>query len=210
MSQRPYRYREQWPIIAKMINDFEIQPNRFDEFKEIAEYHMGHRDVYLEIERATNVPYPMIAVIHEREDRRFDRYLGNGQLLSQRTTIVPVGRGPFVARDGHSAFYWGALDALRIDGLDKIVPPWPIEKMIFHLEPFNGLGYFYGPWYNGRQLPPMPSPYIWAGSNHQVRGKYVADGQFDPNHWDTQPGCASILWMLGHLDPEHIQYTRET
>ena len=210
MSNRSYRYRDQWPIIAERINRFQIRPNRVAEFEAMAHYHIKHKDRYIEIERDTNVPWPMIATIHRRENIGFDKYLGNGQPLSIKTTIVPKNRGPFHDHDGHSAFYWGALDALAIDGLDKVVPPWPIEKIIFHLEPFNGLGYFNGPTdVNGKKWPPMPSPYIWGGSNIQESGKYVSDHNFRKDVMDTQPGCACILWMLGHLDVS-IHYTRET
>jgi lysozyme family protein len=202
---RPYRYRDQWPIIAKRIDNFKIAPGRLSEFQRIAEYYIKHKDILLEVEQKSNVPWPMLAAILEREadsDSKFNCYLGNGQPLNRRTTIVPVGRGPWCSSlpAPREAFVKAALDALAIDHLDKVIPPWPIEKQLFWVEPFNGLGYF------GMGLP---SPYIWGGSNVQVRGKYTSDGHFDPTVWDTQPGCASILWMLGALDTS-IHYTRES
>lgn len=204
---RTYSYAARWPEISEMIQRFRIKPEREAEFKRTAEGIVKDKEHYLDIERDSSVPYPLIGVLHERESsRRWDTYLGNGQKFTMRTTIEPKGRGPF------RNFKEGALDALEYDGLTKVHQPddrwelgkfwgsWPIEKMIFKGEAYNGLGY----WYKG-----VPSPYVWGGSNIQVRGKYVSDGNYDPTEWDTQPGIAPILWMIGALDPE-INYLRET
>jgi lysozyme family protein len=39
----------------------------------------------------------------------------------------------------------------------------------------------------------IPSPYIWASTDQYTRGKYVADGHFDPNAIDHQLGCAALI-----------------
>lgn len=221
---RTYRYADRWPEIAKLIQGFKINPDRDDEeFEGYAKFAIAHKGIYIEVERATTVPWPLVAVIHRRESEathhgeascNFNTYLGNGQPLNIRTTIEPDGRGPFCTTLPASveAFVAGGRDAFAIDGLSGVAQPgdrwdlgrfwgsWPIEKMVFYGEKLNGLGY----WYKG-----LPSPYIWGGSNIQVRGKYVRDGVFDADEMDTQPGCAPILWMIGHLDPT-IQYIRET
>lgn len=202
------RYRNKWPQYAKQINTMSIIPSRRSEFEQFARYAIAHKNIYLEIEQGSNVPWPATAVTHKRESDAQDKqgnplftsYLGNGQSLSRVTTIEPPGRGPFSDHDGHSAFYWGALDAYHIDGLDKVVPPWPIEKILFWEETFNGQGY---------HNMGIPSPYIWGGTSIQVRGKYVRDRVFDANEWDTQLGVAGMLWMLGHLDTS-IDFTRES
>lgn len=220
---RTYHYADRWPKISEMIQTFKINPGREKEFEGYAKFAMAHKDVYLQAEKATRTPWPLLTVFHRRESERtrkgqdpcnFDTYLGNGQPLNIRTTIEPDGRGPFCRSLPASTdeFIAGCIDALAIDGLSNVMQPgdrwdlgtfwasWPLEKMIFFAEKLNGLGY----WYKG-----MPSPYIWGGSNIQVRGKYVRDGVFDPNEMDTQPGCAPMLWMLGALDPT-INYLRET
>lgn len=194
------RYSEYWPICAKRINELDILPNRRAEIEKDARFALApqNRAIYERIEQVTNVPWYWSASVHRREsDSDFNTYMGNGQSLSRVTTIVPKGRGPFTGPD---AFIRGAIDAYNIDGLTKVVPPWPVEKLCYWAEIFNGPGY----WARG-----LPSPYIYGASDIQVRGKFTSDGSFDPNHWDTQPGVASILWMIGHLDPS-IHYTRET
>ena len=51
-------------------------------------------------------------------------------------------------------------------------------------EHYNGLGYHY---------KDEPSPYVWAGTDQYESGKYVADGVYDANHVDQQPGVAYLI-----------------
>lgn len=192
------RYGTKWPQYAKEWDSMVIKSGRQDEFKTLADFALKHKDAYTEIEHATGVPWPLIAVLHRREsDANFNTYLGNGDPLAHKTVNEPAGRGPFT---GLKAFFNGAVDALHFDGLDKIAPPWPIEKMLYWCEIFNGAGY---------DMHGRPSPYIWGGTNVQVAGKYVSDGRWNGSVWDGQPGCAPILWTLAKLDPT-IQFVRET
>lgn len=189
------RYREKWPQYAEELNRMTINEDRKVEFQHYGQFAIDHKDTYQQIESASGVPWYSIAVMHRRESNAdFHTYLGNGDPLDRPTTNVPVGRGPF------ATFLAGALDALHLDGLDKVVPPWPIEKVLYWNEVFNGQGY---------HNKGLPSPYLWGGTNIQKRGKYVRDGVFDPNVMDTQPGCAPILWMIGFLDTS-VHFTRET
>ena len=202
---RDYSYRSQWPITFERIQRF--TPEDMNRFKRFADFAIQNKQRYIEVESSTTVPWPLVAVIHRREsDADFNTYLGNGQRLSMRTTIEPIGRGPF------SSFLEGCIDALKIDGLTGVHQKtdvwklgqewgsWPLEKMLLYAEKLNGLGYFF----KGN-----PSPYVWGGTNIQVVGKYISDGHYDPSVMDTQPGCAPILWMIGFLDPS-VHFTRET
>jgi lysozyme family protein len=184
-----------------------IKPNREAEFRKLAMRGIINKERYVEIQNATaydglgkegeGVPWYMLYLLHLRESNaNFSTYLGNGQPLSRRTTIVPKGRGPFT---GPKAFLNGALDALRIDGLSAVLD-WRLEKILYYCELFNGAGY------NNLGLP---SPYIWGGTNIQRPGKYVADHVWSSTKWDTQPGCAPILYMMAKLDPT-IKFTRES
>lgn len=136
---------------------------------------------YDPVEKATGVPWYVIAAIDMREENfSHSSYLGNGQPLNKVTTIVPKGRGPF------ASWYEGAIDSLRLDGLDK-TGHWDIVTALIELELYNGLGY---------KKRGLPSPYVWAGTTIQVAGKYVADGKFDSSAYDNQPGCAGLLLAL--------------
>ncbi len=191
------RYGSKWPEYAAQWDRMEIRPGRIDEFRRHALYAIEHKAMYQDIEHASGVPWYSIAVMHRREsDADFFTYLGNGQSLSHRTTVEPKGRGPFIGPD---AFLRGALDALHIDGLDA-VSDWRLEKILYFNEVFNGGGY---------ARRGLPSPYIFGGTNIQVRGKFVADHVFDQTVMDTQPGCAPLLWMIAAHDPS-VKFIRET
>lgn len=164
-------------------------------FKKVADVLNANRKRYENVSKTLasagyNIPWYFIAVAHYREagfdksgQPRWDTYLGNGQSLSRKTTIVPKGRGPFATWEE------GAVDAL------VYAPPyaakntdWSIGGVLTKLEEYNGLGYF---------SKGLPSPYIWARTDQYSSGKYIADGVYDPNHVDTQLGCAGILKFMG-------------
>ena len=189
------RYGNWWPTAAEEWDRMVINSGRTSEFLHVAQYIIAHKDRYQEAEAATGVPWYMIGVIHWREGSgNFNTYLGNGQLLSHRTTIVPKGRGPF------SSWQAGAIDALKLDGLAD-VKDWRLEKILYWTESFNGFGY--------ELYHHLPSPYVWGGTNIQRAGKYVADGVWNPNVWDPQPGTAPILKTIMALDPT-VDPARET
>lgn len=141
---------------------------------------------YETVAAKTGVPWDVIAVIHYRESiNNFAGVLHNGQKIigtGKKTTLVPKGRGPF------STWEQAAIDALMncapYVGKNR---DWSLGNTLDLLERYNGLGY-------GNKG--VPSPYLWAGTDQYVKGKYVADGKFDPNHVDQQLGVAAILIAL--------------
>jgi lysozyme family protein len=136
-------------------------------------------------EKGYTIPWEFIAVAHQREaSGDFTKYLGNGQALSKKTTIVPKGRGPF------SSWEEGAIDALlNAAPYAAKNKDWTIGGTLTKLEEYNGLGY---------ASKGLPSPYVWAGTDQYNKGKYVADGVYDANHVDTQLGCAGLLKFMGY------------
>lgn len=141
---------------------------------------------YEAVSAKTGVPWDVIGVIHYRESSgSFAGVLHNGQKIigtGKKTTIVPKGRGPFTT--------W---EEAAVDALLKCQPyagkntDWSIAGTLDILERYNGLGY---------RNKGLPSPYLWAGTDQYVKGKYVADGKFDPNAVDKQVGVAPILMKL--------------
>ena len=149
---------------------------------------VADRGRYAAVEAATGVPWFLIGALHNRENNRdFGGVLHNGQRIigqNKKTTLVPKGRGPFKSWDE------AAIDALELKGLDR-VEEWPVERVLWEAERYNGLGYF---------KRGVNSPYLWAGTSHQQRGKFVADHRFDPDHMDTQLGVAALLKALVEID----------
>lgn len=151
-----------------------------------AEKIAANRARYEVVSKVTGVPWDVIGVIHYREaSGSFAGVLHNGQKIigtGKLTTLVPKGRGPFAS--------W---ETAAIDALKEASPyaarnkDWSIAGTLDILERYNGLGYRY---------KGLPSPYLWAGTDQYVKGKYVADGKYDPNHVDQQLGVAPILMKL--------------
>lgn len=143
---------------------------------------------YQAISKSTGVPWFIIAVIHERESGQdWSKSLAQGDPWSKVSTHTPSGRGPF------SSFERAAVDAL-VECAPHAAKwkDWSSGGSLTLLEQYNGLGYA------NRGLP---SPYIWAGTDQYLRGKYVADGVYDPNVVDQQLGCAALLKAMIALDP---------
>lgn len=147
---------------------------------------ISNRSRYELVSKATGVPWDVIGVIHYRESSGdFRGVLHNGQKIigtGKLTTLVPKGRGPF------STWEDAAVDALaNCHPYLAKNKDWSIGTALDKLEAYNGLGY---------RNKGLASPYLWAGTDQYVKGKYVADGKFDPNHVDQQLGVAAILMKL--------------
>jgi lysozyme family protein len=145
------------------------------------------RSRYQAVSEKTGVPWPMIAVIHEREcSQDWARSLAQGDPWDRVSVHVPAGRGPFKS--------W---EDAALDALDDCAPyagrnkDWSIGALLTKLEEYNGLGY---------AARDVPSPYVWAGTDQYRSGKYVRDGVYDPNVIDSQPGCAGLLMAMKALD----------
>ena len=146
----------------------------------------ANRVRYATVATKTGVPWDVIAVIHYRESSNdFAGVLHNGQKIigtGRKTTLVPKGRGPFTS--------W---EQAAIDALNNCAPyagknkDWSLANTLDVLERYNGLGY---------RKKGLPSPYLWAGTDQYAKGKYVADGKYDPNHVAQQLGVASLLIAL--------------
>ena len=158
--------------------------------KATAQKIIGLRDRYEPIAETIGYPniWPLIGALHAREaDLSFAGVLHNGERIigtGRKTSLVPAGRGPF------STWEEAAVDALQLKGWQSI-DDWPIARWLYEAERYNGFGYF---------TKGINSPYVWAGTNLQQRGKYVADGKFDASTLDTQLGVAAILHAIFELD----------
>jgi lysozyme family protein len=178
-------YGSRWPIHAKQWDAMTILPARLSEVRQAAGRLVDAKPRYQAVEKATGVPWTMIAAIHERESSQsWKASLAQGDPWDRVSTHVPRGRGPF--RSWEAA----AIDALELDGLTKVID-WRLEKILYYLELYNGWGYFnHG----------VPSPYLWGATSIQKPGKYVADGVWSARAVDKQIGCAALIRAMMDLD----------
>jgi lysozyme family protein len=154
------------------------------------------KPVYQRLFEATGVPAAGLMALAEREmSGNLHCYLGNGQRLAKRTTIVPINRGPFP--DTEEGFIAGALDALHLDGLDQVARTpggWTLPRFAYESEHWNGWGY---------RAPRIriPSPYPFGGTTVQQPGKFIRDHVYSPTLMDPQLGTIAIVEKLFELDP---------
>lgn len=142
---------------------------------------------YETVSAQTNVPWFIIAVIHEREaSQSWVANLAQGDPWNAVSVHVPKGQGPFDSWED------AATNALK-----RCAPyaahwaDWSIGGALTLLEEYNGLGY---------AQHGVPSPYIWASTDQYKSGKYIADGHYDPNAVDHQLGCAALLTRMAVAD----------
>ena len=165
-------------------------PTRAQAFTTVARRLMDPpaRAHYEEVELLTTVPWPIIAVIHERESSQdWHGSLAQGDPWNRISTHVPASRGPF------SSWKEAAVDALiHCAPFAASNKDWTPGGGLTLLESYNGLGY---------ASRGVASPYVWSGTDQYHGGKYVRDGVFDAHAFDQQLGCAGLLLAMMALDP---------
>lgn len=155
----------------------------------IAKRLVAAKSRYQIVESRTNVPWSIIAVIHERESsQNWNTQLAQGDPLNRVSTHVPKGQGPYLGSD---AWERAALIALEDSGGTKW-GDWSSGGWTTFLEKYNGLGY---------ANKGKPSPYVWAGTNQYTSGKYISDGVYSESAVDIQPGCVALIYAMTKLDP---------
>ncbi len=164
---------------------------RGQEFAAVAKRLVAAKARYQAVSQKTGVPWFIIAVIHEREaSQNWNTQLGQGDPLHSVSRHVPAGRGPFDTWED------GAFDALvNCPPFASRWTDWSPGGALTLLEKYNGLGY---------ANKGIPSPYVWSGTDQYQRGKYVADGVFDPDAVDRQLGCAGLILAMKQIDPSIV------
>jgi lysozyme family protein len=153
-------------------------------FNHVAAKLLESKTRYQTVDAKTKVPWAVIAVIHERESSQsWAANLAQSDPWNKRSIHVPRGRGPFKSWED------AAIDALvNCPPLTARNTDWSVGGALVALEEYNGLGY--------EQVHHIASPYLWSGTDQYLKGKYVADGHFDPEAVDHQLGCAGLLSRL--------------
>lgn len=175
-----------------------IRPEKYAEVDAVVNRIVAARPKYEAVAGHTGVPWYFIGIVHNMEcSGNFNGHLHNGDPLTARTKNVPKG----YPKTGMPPFTWedSALDALKLRSLHKLTS-WTVPDMLYQLEGYNGFGY---------RPRGINSPYLWSYSNHYAKGKYTADGIFDPKAVSKQVGAAVILRRMserqlavaGDLDP---------
>lgn len=140
-------------------------------------------------EKGCQVPWYVIAVTKEMEagpDPGFLCSIAQGDSWDQVSRHVPKGRGPF------DSWYEAADDALiKCAPYMALWKNWTTGGTLTILMKYNGVGQF---------LMGVPSAYLFSGTTVYVKGKYVADGKYDPEAVSKQIGVAALLLGMQKFD----------
>ena len=172
------------------------KPSQMPRARAFAERALRHKDRYQALvarihqEYGLRMPWWAVPLIHERECRggvdNWKCSIGQGWAYNEKSKNKPY-TGPF-----------SSWEDAAMDSLVKQHPyaakwgNWSGGGAMTIMEQYNGLGY---------ARKGLPSPYIWAQSDQYSRGKYVADGKYDPLFVDPQLGVAISLKAMMELDP---------
>jgi N-acetylmuramoyl-L-alanine amidase len=169
-------------------NTMEVRPDKLAKVAAMATTIASGRPRYESVAAAfpNLLPWYVVGILHAMAcNCDFKTHLHNGDPLSARTVSFPKNR-PSV---WDPSWRWevSANDAISIDRLDK-VQGWTLPRILSTFERYDGLG--------SRRRFGKATAYLWGYSSHFVRGKYVGDGQWDPEAVAKQPGAAVLLAQL--------------
>ena len=187
-EEKPFRYDPN-KHHEKLWDTAEIKPSQVFRIDKSIGIYLDNKKRYKNIEemRDGGVPAAVVFVLHGRESTwNFKKHLHEGSPLTGRTKWIPKGR----PKTGNPPFTFeeSAEDALYIlKSLEKI--NWSrCDDALYNIEKYNGLGYL--------KYRNINSPYLWSGTNHYSKGKYVADGKYSSSAADKQLGTCSILLRM--------------
>lgn len=186
---------------AKLL---EVTPQKVTRLNEVVEHYKTHKARYEKVAKLTGIPGMLICALHYREGFKFDRYLHNGERLGSPTTYVPAGilfkEGEWEKAAAH-ALGGNVVDANGKPSLKKFrslrdevglsAGSKDIAAMMAFSERYNGMGYRY---------KGIRSCYVYAGTNLNQPGRYVADHKFDPKSVDKRLGTAAIIMGIQSME----------
>ena len=181
---------------TKRWNSVKVKPSFMAASRKFASLAMVHKAEYEDIAHEImvrygyHIPWWFIPLVHERECRKgvdnWNCNIAQGVNYNLHSHLKPY-NGPF------PSFKEAAIDALVIEAPQAARNEnWSGGGSMSIAERYNGLGYAR----MGRS-----SPYVWSGTDKYIRGKYIADGKYDPDEVDNQVGIAVALKALMELDP---------
>lgn len=183
------------PEYDSLLRTVTVRPERAKAIDQVARKLLSYRGRYQQVADATRVPVIVLATLHERESSAdFRTNLAQGDPLTRPSTHVPAGRPKL--KPGISfpvSWEYAAVDAIEYDHLNDASAPWSMVYACWKGEAWNG----FGPRNHG-----IHTGYLWGGTQHYARGKYVADGIWDANHVDTQLGIVPVMLRMVALAPE--------
>jgi lysozyme family protein len=172
------------PEYVRLLASMIVDPRRAPEIERWAQKLAGplYWPRYEQVQGMTAIPGELIAALDYRESSANPRCaLGQGDLWSEVSRHYPSGCGPFASWVAAAAFY------IHREHFDDHSHEWSWPYACWKIEGWNG----FGPRNHG-----IHTGYLWAGTNHYYRGKYVADGEWDQSAEDKQIGAIPLMMRI--------------
>lgn len=136
----------------------------------------------------TTIPWWFIGVVHMMEGGLdFGTHLHNGDPLTARTVSHPAGH-PAVIQGLPIDWVYSAKDSIVYERLDKVTD-WSLPSVLYHWHRYNGIS-------NEYKRRRIPTPYLWSGTQHYIKGLYTSDHHFEADKVSKQIGAAVLLRAL--------------
>lgn len=143
-----------------------------------------NRPRYDEVSVLAGVPSGLVAALHWREaSGDFKKYLHQGDPLGRPAVHVPKDIPIFHLWEPAAVHALKMKETLRVE-LDLTAASRNLNAMCAFAESYNGMGY---------RRRGVASPYVLAGTDGYISGKYVTDGRYDPDAVDRQLGVLPML-----------------
>lgn len=171
------------PEYVRLLTTMQVDPRRAPEIERWAQKLAGpmYWPRYEQVQGMIAAPGELVAALDYRESSANPRCaLGQGDPWSERSTHYPPG-GPFPSWVAAAVYY------LHRQHFDDHSHEWSWPYVCWKAEAWNGFG---------SRNHGIHTGYLWAGTNHYQRGKYVADGKWDPTFVDQQVGVIPLMMRI--------------
>lgn len=187
---KPFRYDPPRKH-EKLWDSAEIKASQVFRIDKAISLYTENKKRYENIEkmRKGGVPAAVVFVLHGRESTwSWRKHLHEGSPLTGKTKWMPKGRPKSPPANGNTyTFEESAEDVLyKLKNLES--KDWTkCNDSLYNIEAYNGWGY---------KFRNLNSPYLWSGTNHYSKGKFIRDGVFSRSTVDQQLGTATILLRM--------------
>lgn len=196
-------YRDEHAKKAAKI-EFKLSKTKEKMLKTAVEGYKSNKNRYETVAQATGIPAELVATIHYQESNmNFNTYLHNGQELGKKTTLVPEGiffdEGEWEkaaihalggAKESAENANNGVAPNPKFSHLRELLDLSQMADQMTFAEMYNGPGYHQESKKSGKVFR---SPYVYAGTNYETTGRFVADNKFDPEAKSSRIGAAVLL-----------------
>lgn len=181
------------PVYSEIIKEYDtlyksarILPDQLGIVRASGKFILDNRDKFIAVAREIQCPWCFVGILSVMEaGHSFKGWLANGNPLTGKTYDVPEG---LEVAGKNPPYDWveAAIVSLRLKKYEEITT-WNFLIMLYCFEKWNGYGY---------RNKGHKSQYLWASTQYEEPGRYIADYVWSETALSDQAGCAALmLWL---------------